>query len=314
MAYAGVARGIIETRGTSIISAYNLHATGPTGALLSETYGIPLVVSNFGELLSMTPFFRTHLPVVRYVTRVGKVLLSCSRHCAKSYGILGLAPAVRVIPYGVDVDRFSPRPDGSPFRRRLGLPEADPVVIFVGRMIRDMGLHTILEAAPLVWQRQRNVRFLIVGASGELLPRAREMASRFPIVVAADVPFADLPSYYAAATVALVPTLGDRACSSLAAMEAMASGVPVIGAAIGGIPEVIEDGVSGILVPPGDPPALANDILHLLQDDPLRGRLARVGRQVVERDFDQRRTNAAVEAVFQELLGLPDEASPHPTS
>jgi len=301
MAHAAVGRRIIAATKPCLISAYNLVSNGPVGALLSEEHGIPLVVSNFGEIHSMTDFCRTHLSVIHHVTQVARLLLSCSRHCADSYALLGLSPTVRVVPYGVDLRRFSPAEDGAAMRRTLGLPEANQVVLFVGRMIRDMGLHTLLDAIPHVLRLRPNVTFVIAGGRGELLPRARSMEGRPAVLVVPDVPFADLPRYYAAASIVAVPTLGDRACSSLAAMEAMATGKPVVATAVGGIPELVRDGETGFLVNADDPAALGPGLVHALQDEALLARMGRAGRRVVEDGFDQDRTNDMVERLFQEI-------------
>jgi len=305
MAHAAVGRRIIAATKPCLISAYNLVSSGPVGALLSEEHGIPLVVSNFGEIHSMTDFCRTHLSMIRHVTLVARLMLSCSRHCADSYALLGMSPAVRVVPYGVDLHRFSPGQDGAVIRRTLGIPDANQVILFVGRMIRDMGLHTLLDAIPHVLRHRPNVTFVLTGGSGELLPRARSLAGHSTVLVVPDVPFADLPRYYAAASIVTVPTLGDRACSSLAAMEAMATGKPVVASAVGGIPELVRDGETGLLVTPGDPAALGQGLVHLLEDEAARVRMGRGGRRVVEDGFDQDKTNDTVEQLFQELAARP---------
>ena len=304
MAQAAIGRRIIREHRVSVIGAYNLMSTGPVGAMLSEEHGIPLVVTNFGEIHAAPDHLRADATLVRYVTTVARALLSCSRHCAESYGLLGMTPDVAVIPYGVDVVRFSPGNSGESVRRRLGVPEPTPVVLYVGRMVRDMGLHTFLDAIPRVARRLPDAAFVAVGTSGDLLPRAQAVARTQRLFVLPDVPFDQLPALYAAATVVVVPTLGDRACSSLAAMEAMATGKPVVATSIGGIPELVRDGDTGILIPPDDPAALAEASLRVLSDGGLRERLAAGGRRTVEAEFDQRRTGDALEALFAGLAGV----------
>lgn len=305
LSQVAVGTQIVERHRPSLISAYNLSSGGPIGSVLSEVYGIPLVVSNFGEIHSMTGFFRTHLELFQRITAVAKILLSCSEHCARSYHLIGLRPQVRVIPYGVDLQAFSPSRDGTVVRDRLGIPMSQRVILFVGRMIRDMGLHTLLDAIPGVLSATSDVTFLIVGARGDLFDRAVELQQDRKVIVIPDVPLAELPDYYAAASVLTVPTLGERACSSLAAMEAMATSRPVIAAAVGGVPEVVVDGVTGVLVKPGDPSELGAAIVSLLQNPALMHRMGTAGRQTAEVRFDQEKTNGSLEALFNELVNAP---------
>lgn len=305
MASAAVGREIIEKVGICVISAYNLFSGGPVGAMLSEEYGIPLVLSNFGEIYSMPQFFRKNRELLHYVCGAARVFLSCSRHCAESYKLLGLAPQVTVILYGVDLQKFSPQNDGSEVRRKLGIPRTDRVVLFVGRMIRDMGLHTLLDAIPRVLSAINHVKFMIVGAKGELFPLALRLSTKYEkeVFPVPDVPLEELPLYYAASTIVVVPTQGDRACSSLAAIEAMATGKPVIAARVGGIPEVVVDGETGVLIPPEELSALSEAILHLLEDEPLMERMGMSGRHRVESKFDKYKTNQSIESLLRELAG-----------
>ncbi len=301
VARLAVARRLCETHQIAVISAYNLIAGGPVGALLSQETKVPLVVSNFGELHSRRDFITRHGDLLRYVCSVATAFLSCSAHCARSYGQIGVSPDVRVIPYGVNVHRFAPGRLGAEPRERFDLGADDTIVLYVGRMVAEMGLDTFLGAVPQLVAGYSNVRCIAAGASGELLPNARETASRYPrnFFVAPDVPPSVLPDYYAAATVIVVPTAGDRACSSLAAMEAMASGRPVVAANIGGIPEVVVDGVTGVLVPPRDFARLASELLTLLSDRDRIARMGAMGRERAVSRFDEDVTNRSVEEVFE---------------
>ena len=161
--YISYARKIIETEQINLISAYNLYNYAPIGAVLSDEYNIPLVVTNFGEIFSMTNYFLENLDLVKYVCHHSKKLLAMSCNCAQSYKLLNLAPDVEVIPYGVDVTKFSLNKDGSKIRNKVGVIGSNKVVLFVGRLIADMGLHTLLEAIPKVLKNNSQIKFIIVG-------------------------------------------------------------------------------------------------------------------------------------------------------
>jgi glycosyltransferase involved in cell wall biosynthesis len=169
-----------------------------------------------------------------------------------------------------------------------------------------MGLQVLLDGLPSLLERRPATHVLIAGGSGELDAGAIAATSRWPgrVSVAVDVPERELARFYAAATLVVAPTIGARACGSLAAAEAMAAGKPVVASRVGGIPEYVEDGVTGVLVPPADAPALVDAIVTLLEDRPRLAELGRRGRDRAADLFDVRRTNAALERLFRETAGL----------
>lgn len=294
-----------DNRNISIISAYHLFPEGFVGALASEELSVPLIVTNFGEIYTIPHFYKKQLRIVKNILDRSEKILSVSQHCARSYSLLGLLPEVEVISYGIDVGKFSPNNDGAVIRQRFSIGNGEQLVLFVGRMIRDMGLHTLLEAIPQVLKSRRAVKFVIAGAKGELYEPALNLQSRHEknVVVVPNIPFDELPYYYAASTVVVAPTPDNRACMGMAIKEAMASGKPVIASRIGGIPEAIVDGETGILLPPEDPSALAEAILGLLDDKEVMARMGRCGRERAENLFDKDKTNQRLEKIFREIGG-----------
>jgi glycosyltransferase involved in cell wall biosynthesis len=117
-----------------------------------------------------------------------------------------------------------------------------------------------------------------------------------------DVPQPELPHYYAAATVAVSPSLNERACLGLAVAEAMATARPVVVTDVGGGPELVKHEVNGLLVPPGDPAALAEAVLALTRDEERRRRMAASGLDVARRGFDRAVTNQRMEELFLEAM------------
>lgn len=177
------------------------------------------------------------------------------------------APRVRdkvhVVLNGVDLDRFAPGPPDPALRRALGLPPAGPVIAYVGRLEHGKGPDVLLAAAELLRARRPDAAFLFVG-DGPLAERLAARASR-----------AGLATAFVGRRRDLAPVL--RLCAALAVpsrqeafgrvlVEAMASEVPVVAARVGGIPEVVADGRTGLLVPPEDPEALARALEATLTD------------------------------------------------
>jgi glycosyltransferase involved in cell wall biosynthesis len=238
------------------------------------------------------------------VLQVSRLLLSCSHHCARSFQLLGLTAPVQVVHYGVNTGVFSPAVDPARVRYRHGLAPDDHVVLYVARMVREMGLHVLLAATDRLLDGDRRIKVIVVGSSGELRAEAEAHAARHPgrMIVVPDVPQAELPQYYAAATVAVSPSLNERACLGLAVAEAMATARAVVVTNVGGGPELVQHEVSGLLVPPGDPEALAQAVLSLTRDEERRRRMAERGLEVAHRGFDRSVTNRRMEELFSEAM------------
>jgi D-inositol-3-phosphate glycosyltransferase len=198
---------------------------------------------------------------------------------------LGADPSrVVVIPCGVDLELFRPRP-AAPARQRLGLA-AEHVLLFVGRLTPIKGLETLLRALAVLRSdglaKSRLTLLVVGGAKGDEAgsEHLRGLASELGVATWVDFrgpqPQDVLPDYYAAADVCVMPSRYES--FGMVALEAMASGVPVIASRAGGLAVTVQDGVTGRLVPEGDVPALARAVAGLLGDEP--GRHALGGRGI----------------------------------
>lgn len=165
------------------------------------------------------------------------------------------------------------------------------VVLYVGRFSSEKGTRFLLEAAPAVLERLPGVRFRLVGTEepegGEYHELARRLGIGEHVDFAGTVPREELPAVYADADVLAAPSLAEG--HALAPLEAIASGTPVVGSDIPGIRETIEDGVNGLLVPAGDPGALADALVRILGDVELLDRLTCAARPSAEPFSWQRR-------------------------
>jgi glycosyltransferase involved in cell wall biosynthesis len=275
-----LAMSIVRTHNVKAISAYHIFGAGTLGAWLSRETSIPLITTIFGEIYSHTADHLQRFDEVRFVADHTRRWLSCSRHCARSSALLGVDWEVEPLVYGIDVTHFRPDADGGPIRARFGWSPEDQVVGFVGRMNAEMGLDTLLQTIPLILAKDGKVRFLIAGAKQHLTPSVAQMAKIFPenIGCQTDVPYAELPLFFAASSIIAAPSVNARTCLGLAIAEAMATGKPVVGCRVGGTLEVIQEGETGIVVPPSDPFALAEAILDLLAKPAARRAMGLGGR------------------------------------
>jgi D-inositol-3-phosphate glycosyltransferase len=190
---------------------------------------------------------------------------------------------VVVIPCGADLDLFRPG-DQAAARAQLGL--SGDVLLFVGRMDPIKGLDVLLRAVALLAHRPR-LTLVVVGGSGteEEMRRNQALATSLDIVdrvqFRGSVPQEKLTQYYNAATVCVVPSHYES--FGLVAIESLASGTPVIGSMVGGLPSVVHDHVNGFLVPWPEPAAFADRIETVLDQPSLRAALASQARASVLR-------------------------------
>ena len=148
MTRVSLAAEIIEEHDIKVIGAYNLLLGAPTGSIAAEMYRAPPWRRTLGERsFSQRGEVDRQLAMIRHITRRAAALTSLTRHCAHSYRELGLTPAVEVLHYGIDCQRFGIVRPSNEIRLRLGIsPESD--VVLYGRMVRDMGLHVLLDGLP----------------------------------------------------------------------------------------------------------------------------------------------------------------------
>jgi glycosyltransferase involved in cell wall biosynthesis len=211
-----------------------------------------------------------------------------------------------VIGNGVDLTRFTDAPDRHGIRGALGLPSATPLVVVVSRLARLKGLEQLLEAAAVLKASHPHTRFLIAGETAPsetaYLEALKHLAAEYG--VADRVIFAgfraDIPGLLAGADVSVMPSLNEALSNVL--LESMAAGAPTVATRVGGTPEALADGVSGLLVAPGDAPALAGAIARLLDDRPLAARLGQAARRVIAERFSVDRMVRSTEELYMELL------------
>ncbi len=231
-------------------------------------------------------------------------------------GRTGITP-VELIYNGVDMARYDHTEACCTLPEEYGFPDGTPMVGVVARLEPEKGHTTLLEAWPAVLSAVPAARLLIVG-EGSLAAQLEDQAEALGLLgepcigdacvgtrharPGAAVVFTgrreDVPAVTAALDVAVLPSY--REAQGLVILEAMALARPVVATDVGGIPEMIEDGVTGLLVPPHDAAALATAITRLLTDHPLADMIGRAGHRLVHERFCVERMVASIEGVYDQ--------------
>ena len=240
-------------------------------------------------------FLPKQIEVARRVKRVITVSESSKKDIAEQMGVpIG---RMRVVPVGVDEDRFRPRPDVARVKGRLLTTASGDVPL--------KGLVPLLEAVAKARTERDDIHLFVIGKlrSGSKIPGTLDrLGLREHVTFVSGVTDERIVELYAECELAVVPSLYEG--FSLPAIEAMASGAPLLATTGGAIPEVVgTDGSSARLVPPNDPGALSAAILELLADSAERARLSEGGRRRVLDRYTWRRTAEGSLAEYREELG-----------
>src|SRR5262245_50668115 len=270
--YLRLAWAALTARGTfDGAETHVLFPTGLIGMVAARLRRIPhLVYAHGSDLEVVSRRSSLHRYLTRVVARSAARVVTNSEYLATQVRELGVEPIV--ISPGVDLARFHPG-DQRAARQRTELPEGARIALFCGRLIGVKGADTFAEALDAAggWLG------VMVGA-GDL---SSTIAERHPgIRLAGNVPAEAVPDWLQSADVVVVPSRRDSL--GLVAIEALACGIPVVASRVGGLVETVQDGVTGVLVPPADPGAIV-DALRTLEDDALRARLGAAGPASVER-------------------------------
>ena len=235
-----------------------------------------------------------HLLMGRLADRADRVI--CSSEYVRSAFARYFFAKSTVIPPGVDTDLFTPGDTE---------PDQDSI-LFVGGLgpsARHKGLHDLLRAVALLRRTRPRIRLAIVAAEGgrdALDARCRELGLIDTVTVLGHLEGDALVSAYRQARLLAVPSHNDSLPTVL--LEAMACGTPVVANAVGGIPTLVEDGVQGFLVEPGDVEGLADRIDRVLDDRALGRRLGARGRATVQAQYRWSQQAAKTQQVFEQAM------------
>jgi glycosyltransferase involved in cell wall biosynthesis len=286
--------GVVRRERPDLLHAHNPAAAGAAAAarLLAGRRDLPVVTTFHGLVTGSAE------SAVRLLRRASDVVVAVSPAAAAELVGAGLdAGRVATVLNAVAVPALRERED---VRRELGLEDAE-LVVTVGRYREEKNQRLLIEAARLLAPERPRLRVLIVGIGDleeELRTRARD-AGLADVVTVTGLRRDPVDLAGAADVVTLTST---REALGLTLLEAMAAGTPVVGTAVGGIPDVIDDGRTGLLVPSGDAAALAEALRRLLDDRALARRLAEAGRAEVEHRFSVGAMTAGYRAVYDSAL------------
>jgi glycosyltransferase involved in cell wall biosynthesis len=286
---------LLRCQRPTILHTWMFHANIP-GRVIGRLARVPIVISSERTMgMERRWRYRVNRATHPLADRVICVSQGVADFVTQQVGIP--SHKITVIPNGIELHSFERLPDKRQARTDLGFPSDGLLVGTVARLDPVKRLDVLLEALASL----PNVNAVIVGDGSE---RAKLMALSDRLELEGCTHFAGqqehvLP-WLAAMDVFVLSS--DWEGMSNALLEAMAAGLPVVATAVGGSPEVVIDGVTGLLVPPRDPEALTQAIARLLHDPGLRGQMGEAGRERVLRDYSIERMVERTQALYRSLL------------
>jgi glycosyltransferase involved in cell wall biosynthesis len=261
------------------------------------TYHCDLVLPKFyGNVI--TAIYRFTLGR-RTLKITNKVIVTTKTYAATSRDLWKIKPIV--IPNAIDPSEFNPEGVGENIRQKHNLKDSK-MILYVGRLKYHKGLEYLIESAQYT---DPNIKYVLVGG-GEFKSRLKSLTNEKNlndrIIFAGEVPNSELPSYYSACDIFVLPSISRLEAFGIVGLEAMASAKPVIISDIPGVREVIEEGVCGFLSEPMNPKDLGNKITTLLSDPQLMRKMGEAGRRKVVDEFTWEKVVLQTEKTYEDIL------------
>jgi len=216
--------------------------------------------------MSSSPLRRIYL---KWLLKHTDKIIAPSQELALKSTIVKPSEEIIYIPNGVDTDRFNPDIRPYDIRTLYSIPKDGLILLCPRRLDPKNGIHYLIESAAYVLREISNVYFLIVGDGDKpyreyLEKLSYEKGVSGKTVFAGKVNNTHMPGYYSSCDIVVLPSLVEA--TSVAGLEGMACGKPIIGTKVGGIPEIVTNKENGLLVAPANPQSLAQAIIALLKD------------------------------------------------
>jgi len=302
---------------SNVVSTEDPFLCGLAGYFIARRLHLPLSLQFAGDMID-NPIWMAERPLNRWLNPLGKWLI----RCASTFRVVSTREREKLIDLGVqpervwnigwitDFGRFLSA-DGSAIRTRWLDNRFKQLVVFMGRLVPQKDLFTLVEAARLLKPAHPEVRFLVVGR-GPLEAQLRESIATNglseEVVLLGSAAYEAVPAYLAAADVLALTTVYEGNARVLA--EAAAAGRPAVTTDVSGSRDTVLDGESGYVVPVQDPKAFAGRLGRLLDDPATARRMGERARQHVLEQYDERRLLQQFQALWELTAGITADVSP----
>lgn len=298
-------KNLIKKYNPDILHAHYATSYGLLGAMSNFH---PFILSVWGmDVFSFPQKSFFHRAILKYNLKKADKLLSTSHIMAKETSLY-TNKSIEVTPFGIDLERFRPMEGHNLFAQE------DIVIGTVKTLEEKYGIEYLIKAFKIVSDKHQHLplKLLIVGG-GSLENNLKQLVKQLDIegktLFTGKIPFVAMPEYHNMLTISVSVSVSDSESFGVAIIEASACAKPVVVSNVGGLPEVVADGITGIVVPPRDVEATAAAIERLVLDQTLRMRLGSAGRERVNRLYNWNDNVAQMIGLYKAILGSSQEIS-----
>jgi L-malate glycosyltransferase len=289
-----------------IVHTHWLIPQGVLGAVYHRIWNIPHIATVHGSDLNLITHHKILAPLGRFIIRNSDAITVNSSYMRQQ--LEAFMPdqrgKIRVIPMGIDPEKYE-KGDFSDLKKGY---KTNNIILSVGRLIDWKGTVFLIDAMPVVIREHPDTLLLIAGSGPEkdtLVRRVHELGLEKNVKFLGIISNRDLLSFYHSADVFVLPSInkaGKTEALGVVLLEAMASGCPVIGSNVGGIPDIITDGENGFLVPEQRPDILAEKIVQILNDGGLQEKFRRNGLTQIHELFSWERISKEFSSLYHQIL------------
>lgn len=299
-------------RNIDIVHIHHPSFIGRQAVAIARKLHLPVVFTYHSRYETYAKLYLPFVPtwVVDWVVKREVITFMNSCDCVtvalpsfeKELRLMGVNVPVRVVPIGIDVARFA-KGDGSHIRTRMHVGKNDIVLLYVGRLAHEKNIDFLIDMFALLSRHRKNVHLCFVGKG----PREKAVWKRIVrfglerrVHIIAPEAYDRMPDYYACADIFVYASQTET--FGRVYVEAMAAGLPVVALAMPALADVIEDGVSGVLVHTKTPAAFARAVEKLIENNHMRRRLGNAARVRAKKVFSLSSSGATLSGLYRSLV------------
>jgi glycosyltransferase involved in cell wall biosynthesis len=297
---------LVNKHGVDIIHAHWSLPQGLTGIICKHISKIPCVTTLHGS-----DIYGLRYPGLKWLNaKVIKHSDACTANSSETARMaqhISMKDDIAVVPMGVN-PRFLSAARGRN-AQQTGSEAGEKRILYAGRLIDLKGVDYLIRALPAVLKKFSETKLVVVGAGpmkDDLMNLSARLSLSDKVIYIDKVPQEKLLEFYTSANLFVLPSIvnekGETEGLGVVLLEAMACGLPVVGSDVGGIPDIIKDGETGLLARQKEPDSLAEKITRIFSDAPLRRKLVENGYQMVEKKFSWDTISEKFIEIYQEVL------------
>ncbi|MEN4006861.1 MAG: glycosyltransferase family 4 protein [Methanobacteriaceae archaeon] len=246
-------------------------------------------------------FLYNRVFINKVLSHADVIIATTSSYAKESKFLKGYEDKIVIIPNGINIEEVTTNYSKEECRNKLKLPADKKLILFLGSLVQYKGPDILLKALYLVKKEIPDVKLIFAGR-GPMLTELRELSKKLYL----DVEFLGFveeplkPMYFKASDIFCLPSITMSESFGIVNLEAMACGIPIVSTRLGGIPDIVEDGKSGLLVEPGDSKSLADALIYLLENDDIAKKMGDYGKRKV-RDYSWEKIALKTEEIYKML-------------